>query len=115
MYNAEEREHQIVKMREISERFYWDATTAGVHAFIEFTGLMSKFIDVCSKAHQAGYDYNVCNTHTGHGLPGVKEHDVAYMAEKLECIFGPTLNDPRIRQAFLQALFPDATITVVLR
>jgi hypothetical protein len=112
MYDAEERKVQIERMRKTTERFYWEATTINVHAFIEFTGLMNKFIDVCSRAHEADLDYNVCTTHTGKALPGIQPHDVRYMAEKLECVFGPTLNDPGLRQAFLEALFPDVTITV---
>ena len=112
MYNAEERAEQIKKMHEVYEQFYWLATTTHVHAFIEFTGLMAKFVDVCRKAHEAGLDYNICNTHTGQALPKVEAHDVEYMAEKLECIFGPTLQKPEIRKAFLTALFPDSDIEI---
>jgi hypothetical protein len=107
MYTESERAEQIRKMKICAERFYWMCTQTGVHAFIEFNGLIAKYIDLCERAHAAGLDYNVCNTHTGVAMPLVKAHDVYYMAEKLECIFGPTLDDPQIRKAFLEALFPE--------
>jgi hypothetical protein len=115
MYNAEERAEQIRKMKEAAEKIYWMCANTGVHAFIEFNGLIAKFIDVCQRAHEAGFDYNTCNTHTGQPLPMVQPHDVHYMAEKLGCIFGPTLDDPHIRKAFLKALFPDSDIMIILR
>lgn len=103
MYNKKERKEQVAKMRKVSDAFYGAAANTGVHAFIEFCGLMSKFIDVCERTSQQGVDFNEANTHTGQVL-AVEEHDVVYLAEKLDCIFGPTLEDPKLRKVFFKRM-----------
>lgn len=103
MYNKEERAKQVKAMREVALAFYPQAANTHVHAFIEFCGLMQKFIDICENTSKKGRDFNESNTHTGDALV-VAEHDVAYLAEKFDCIFGPTLADPRLRQVFLNAM-----------
>lgn len=103
MYTKEERDQQVKKMREVANAFYYPATRTGCHAFIEFCGFMQKFIDVCEKSSQAGVDFNESNTHTGGELV-VEDHDLIYLAEKFDCIFGPTLEDPAKRRVFLRAL-----------
>lgn len=103
MYSEEERDEQIKKMRAVSDRFYSGAVHTNVHAFIEFCGFMNKFIDICRESSKAGVDFNESNTHTGSSLT-VKSHDVEYLAEKFDCIFGPTLEDPELRKVFLKKL-----------
>lgn len=103
MYDKEEREAQIEKMRKVSLDFYYAAARTGVHGFIEFNGFMSKFIDVCRVSSEAGVDFNESNTHTGNPLV-VEDHDIVYLAEKFDCIFGPTLADPKKRAVFMKAL-----------
>lgn len=58
------------------------------HAFLEFCGLMSKYTDLCRIAMQQGKQFNHMNTHSGESLD-IAEHNVEYLAEKFDCIFGP--------------------------
>lgn len=105
VYNAEEREEILAQMRQISGVFYTLAIQAKNHAFIEFCGLMNEFLQVCERAHQMGQDFTQANTHTGQSLP-FETFNAAYLAEKLNCIYGPALLDnPDARLAFIQTLF----------
>lgn len=102
-YTLEECEEMIPKMRDVSTTYYRGAIQTGCHAFIEFCGLQQKFIDIFSKTNQKGTDPNDCNTHSGKSL-NVEEHDIAYLAEKFDCIFGPTLRDERLRKVFFREM-----------
>lgn len=103
IYTKAERGEQIKAMRKVALAFYPQAANTHVHAFIEFCGLMQKFIDICEQTSKKGLDFNESNTHTGEAL-AVAAHDVRYLAEKFDCIFGPTLADPKMRQVFLEAM-----------
>lgn len=101
----EERAGMLQKMRDLSDAYYSKATATGCHAFIEFAGLMNEFITVCSKAHNQGQDFPFANTHSGTALP-FKPWNLAYLAEKLNCIYGPALlSDKANRDAFIAELF----------
>lgn len=101
----EERQQAIDWMKKVSSTFYSLATQGRAHAFIEFCGLMNEFIQMCERAHAAGQDFTQANTHTGQALP-MQTYNAAYLAEKLNCIYGPALlNDPDIREAFIAGLF----------
>ena len=98
----------IAELRALNEKFYWLCFNAGVgskaHAFIEFNGLMSTYINVLARAATKGIDLHLINEHSGVALP-VEMHDVKYMAEKLRCIFGPVLDsNPAAREVFVKAL-----------
>ena len=96
--------HLVEKMRVASESMYWISITPGVHAFIEFGGMVSKYIDLCARAAEQGVDFTQANVHSGTTLP-MEEHDAEYLAEKFECIFGPTLRaNPAARKVFLRVL-----------
>jgi hypothetical protein len=100
-----ERQEMIEKMRVVSERFYGPATMTGVHAFIEFCGLMNEFITVCQSAQERGIDFTMANTHSGQALP-FETHHAAYLAEKLNCIYGPALlNNKSVRDTFIAIMF----------
>lgn len=86
-YTVEERAAMLRGMRGASDYFYSMAVRIGVHAFIEFTGLMNEFIKLCEEAHAAGIDFTMANVHTGQHLP-FQPHHIAYLYEKLECIYG---------------------------
>ena len=86
MMNHEEREVALRRMRKVTNRFYIEATAIGNHPFIEFCGLMNEYIVACAAAHADGIDFSECNTHAGIDLP-MKEHNITYVNEKLECIF----------------------------
>lgn len=103
MYNLEERTEQVRKMRKVANAFYGQAIQTGTHAFIEFCGFMMKFIDICARTSEAGTDFNEANTHTGQTLV-VEDHDIVYLAEKFDCIFGPTLSDPKKRAVFFKTM-----------
>jgi len=103
IYSKKERDEQVKRMRQVSDAFYGPATHTGVHAFIEFCGFMNKYIDICRATSAAGKDFNESNTHTGDALV-VEDHDIVYLAEKFDCIFGPTLADPKKREVFMKAL-----------
>jgi hypothetical protein len=97
-------------MRTVQQRTYglFFASNMGgrVHAFIEFNGLISKYVDICERAAERGIDFTMANVHGATPLP-VELHDLEYLAEKLRCIFGPMLNaNPAATEAFKRKLFP---------
>ena len=104
----EELKEMLAEMQAVSDAFYGPAVATGVHAFIEFTGLMNGFIGMCRSARDEGIDFTMANTHTGKAL-AVAVHHAAYLAEKLACIYGPALlSDKRVRDAFIGVLFGGA-------
>jgi len=99
-WSTEERTAMIDKMTHAKDVFYGMAVLAGHHQFLEFAGLMHKYIVLCTMAHEAGKDFST--------LP-MKDHHAAYLAEKIECIYGPTLKDnAELTKAFLIRLFGTA-------
>lgn len=101
-YTEAEREEMLRKMRVASSTFYGLAANAGCHAFIEFTGLMNEYIKLCEEAHKRGIDFTLASIHTGRALP-IEPHHIAYLGEKLACIYGASLDDAGRRQ-LLEAL-----------
>lgn len=104
-YTPAERREMLKKMRAVASTFYGLAAASGCHALIEFTGLMNEFITVCSKAHERGEQFPFANTHSGTPLP-FEPYNFAYLAEKLDCIYGPALADEDNRNTFIAAMFP---------
>jgi hypothetical protein len=104
-HSPDERAVMLTKMKKLSDEYYANATHIGCHAFIEFAGLMNEFISVCTAAHKQGDDFPFANTHSGVVLP-FQPHNLAYLAEKLGCIYGPALlASEENRRAFINALF----------
>lgn len=91
-------------MSEASSKFYSMATQTGHHQFIEFTGLMNKYINIFDATVKSGIDPNTCNIHTSTNALIVADHDIEYLAEKFGCIFETTLKDPEKRKVFLNAM-----------
>lgn len=91
-YTAEERQAILQRMRKASNSFYFAAMVAGCHAFIEFTGLMNEFIKLCDDAEKAGIPWVHANVHGDVHLPFQPWH-MAYLSEKLECIYGVRLDN----------------------
>lgn len=81
----------VEKMRDANKRVYWHFFHQGFgtdcHAFLEFCGLMSKYEQLCGECARKGIDFRHLNTHSGEAIP-MAEHDVLYLAEKFDCIFG---------------------------
>lgn len=95
------RDAAIKQMQEASHAFYLAAVRIGVHPFIEFTGLMNEYITVCLQAEASGKRWEDASAHSGIALP-LQDHNAKYLAEKLDCIYGPTLRaHPELRKAVL--------------
>lgn len=108
-YTDEELREMLSRMKDASTEFYRRATAIGNHAFIEFTGLMNEYIKACEEALAAGQDFTLANTHTGIALP-LQPHHVMYLAEKLNCIYGPTLaSNDKLAYPFVATLFGAAS------
>jgi hypothetical protein len=97
-----ELERMLKEMHAASDAFYWRAFSIGCHPFIEFCGLMNEYIKMCANARDAGIDFAEASAHSGRALP-MQEFEAAYLGEKLGCIYGPSLQDPANRRAFMRA------------
>ena len=92
-----EEQEAIKQMSMLSARFYVAAQQTNVHAFIEFTGLMNEYIKICTRT--PGFMHS--NTHSETPLR-MESFEAAYLAEKLDCIYGPTLrSSPELMKALL--------------
>jgi N-acetyl-anhydromuramyl-L-alanine amidase AmpD len=110
-YSKEDLQKIASDMHKVAEATYWLFFIQGMgsncHAFLEFNGLIAKYVDIARKAADAGIDFTQANIHNKTPLP-VETHDLEYLAEKLECIFGPILeSNPEAKRAFLKKLFPN--------
>jgi len=85
---AEELQVMLSEMHNASMAFYYTATHIGVHAFIEFAGLMNEFIKICNDNYKAhGTNFAHASKHTGKALE-MQAYQAAYLGEKFGCIFG---------------------------
>lgn len=97
----------VQKMEDASAKFYAAARDTNQHQFLEFNGLLVEYIKVMKE--MLVRDINIFDAEVLPLLP----HHAEYLAEKLNCIFGPTfLRKPEVRDAFLAALFPGEAITI---
>ncbi len=91
-YSKEELLAIAKEMDGLVSKFYWACFRAGMgtkcHPFLEFNGIMSKYVNLCTDAAHAGFAFPAASVHSSVALP-MKQHDVAYFAEKFSCIFGP--------------------------
>lgn len=85
-----ELEDVVRRMEQASNNFYTWAIRCGNHTFIEFCGLMNEYISVCRVLLAQDIDFTHLNKHNGQHLPA-EPYFVTYLAEKLDCIFGPDL------------------------
>lgn len=103
-YTKEERAKIIAAMVVAKNDFYKAAVAIGNHPFIEFAGLMHKYIDICRQNSNEGTDFTEASIHSGKPLT-VFDHDVTYLAEKFSCIFGPTFtNNTELWAEFVSAV-----------
>lgn len=89
-YTLGELRESLRAMSAASAAFYKAAIAQKAHAFIEFTGLMNTYIKVCTAALADGVPFWKVNKHSGQAFR-MKGHEVEYLAEKFECIFGDSL------------------------
>jgi hypothetical protein len=99
----EQRETMLKEMNQLIEAFYWRAFNIGCHPFIEFCGVMGEWLKVAEKAHKEGIDFTNTTAHSGFPLP-IQPYHAQYLGEKIGCIYGPALQQPENRQAFLEAI-----------
>ena len=91
-YTTEELQEMLRGMRAASSAFYRDAQRIGCHPFLEFTGLLNEYIQLCEAALALGQDFTETSVHgSGEPLP-MREHNRDYLNEKLECIYGMSLD-----------------------
>ena len=100
----EELEKCIYKMSNTSNFFYSMAIHCNNHAFVEFCGLMNKYIDLCRSALKGNSDFRYLNIHGDNGLP-MAGHDVEYLGEKLACIYGHELRNPDNWKIFVDKIW----------
>jgi hypothetical protein len=107
MYTKEEQASQIEQMKYVTSLWYYQAIRImpQCHAFVEHMGLINEFVKVCQKTYEAGkVDFNDTNQHSSELLV-MKDYNVEYLAEKLGCIYGPTLAaDERLLELFIMKL-----------
>lgn len=100
---------EILKMMQNSvsdmyRRMFLQGFGTHCHAYLELNGIASKFLNMCQAAHAKDIDFRHANVHSGQALP-FEVHDAVYLAEKLNCMFGPALQaNPEAKAAFLAAL-----------
>lgn len=97
VYTEDELREMIKKMHDASGIYYALAVQTGCHTFIEFTGLINEFIKLCEQALVDGIDFTQASIHSGQHLPFEPYH-IAYLREKLECIYGPDVLDQLAKQ-----------------
>jgi hypothetical protein len=74
-------------MRSASDVFYSLAAQSQCHAFLEFTGILNEYIKICDENLVRGIDFRQENVHTSNNQMVIKDYQIDYMNEKLECIF----------------------------
>lgn len=105
VYDAGQREVILGQMTVTCNRYYQEAVASHCHPWIEFCGLQSEYIQLCRRAHAQGLDFTQANTHSGIALP-MQDYNAQYIAEKLNCIYGPALlNSKPLADAFIATLF----------
>ena len=83
-----ELENTLGKLQALSDTFYAQSIVLGVHAFIEFTGLMNEMIKIYRRSLEEGIDYTLANQHNDTPLVAFP-HNVRYLSDKLTCIMEP--------------------------
>lgn len=77
----------LAKMRAASDQFYSLAANTQCHAYLEFTGILNEYIKICEENLVRGIDFREENIHKGNSQMVIKDYQIDYMNEKLECIF----------------------------
>ncbi len=112
IYNQAERTKILKQMRAVSDQFYAGAVRTNCHPFIEFCGVLNEYSTVCERASDAGIDFTQANRHSGGALP-IETFNANYLGEKVGCIYGPSLKDPKVFQAFIRAMDLPFDIAIV--
>ena len=84
---------KLDELQAASNAFYNAAVRAGVHPFIEFTGLMNEWIKAARRQPERMHG----SVHTGDHVQ-LEIYEIRYIREKLECIFGKQVTRPSASQ-----------------
>lgn len=93
-YDTSDAEFVTALKKETSElyrRLFLLGVGSRFHAFLEWCGVMGEHLNIVSDLIEQGHDPFDMNRHTGQTLP-VAPYRLAYMAEKMECIFDGTIS-----------------------
>lgn len=100
----EELKETLQQMQKLSDDFYLRTIQLYCHPFIEFTGFLNQYIQMCRRTLESGVDFTELNGHSGRGL-AMDEIDADYIFEKFNCIFGPSMQKvPNIVDIFTKSL-----------
>lgn len=80
-------QESLQAMRLASDRFYQLAAQSQCHAYLEFTGILNEYIKICEENLARGIDFREENVHKGNSQMVIKDYQIDYMNEKLQCIF----------------------------
>lgn len=89
--HAETAEQALNRAREAAQVYYACGVQTGVHAMIEWCGVMVEHVRMLEIAAQAGMDPREVDKHHGTAVE-VLDFMVAYLCEKLGCQFTPFIN-----------------------
>jgi len=96
-YSKEEQQEMLDRMGVAAGVFYRLAQKTNVHQFLEVTGFLNELVKMYAGMHARGIDFATAPLEA-------EPHEMAYVAEKLDCIFGEPLTKPENRAAFLKCL-----------
>lgn len=82
------------------------------HAFVEWCGVMSEHLNLVDKLLISGVDAFDMNQHTGQQLP-IPPYQLAYMAEKMECIFDGAIEVRQAGAAPAKVTVPEAVLVTL--
>lgn len=91
-HSREELAAMLTATQAATDRFYSMARPIGCHQFIEFAGLMTEYVNLCREALERNIDFTTTSIH-GRGAPlPMKSVQRDYLDEKLQCIYGVSLD-----------------------
>ena len=87
----ENSEEPVAAASKVTENLYWTLFRLGFgdnfHSFLEWCGVLREYLNM---VQAAGVDPRTLNTHTQVQVT-IPQHQLDYMAEKLNCILAPFL------------------------
>ncbi len=101
----ERRQELLEKLRQmqnLSNMFYDISRSIQVHTYIEFTGFLNEYIQLCRCALEKDIDFTETSAHNSQRELPIEEYQAAYIGEKFGCVFKRWLANPEILRAFLK-------------
>ena len=78
----------LAAMKAASNNYYREAIATNCHTFVEFTGLINEYIQICEKNLDQGVDFTKTSVHCpGEPRLHIEGWQLEYINEKLQCIF----------------------------